>query len=78
MQAARAMTGFALELTVPERRMRIARRAVRPLEDRQRHFIIVAAKTCVSATARISQRRRFSGRWRCRLGWRWWCGWRCW
>jgi hypothetical protein len=48
------MTGFALELTVPEGRMRVARSAVRPLEDRERHFVIVATEAGIGSTTRIS------------------------
>jgi hypothetical protein len=54
VQAARAVTGFALELTVAEGRMRVARSAVRPLEDRERHFVIVAAEASIGSAARIS------------------------
>jgi hypothetical protein len=51
MNAAWAMTGFALELPVSERRMLIAGNRVRPAEDCQCHFVIVATEAGVGTTA---------------------------
>ena len=51
MNAARTMTGFALELTVSEGRMLIAGHRVRCAEDRQRHVVIVTTETGIGTTA---------------------------